>query len=224
MGYLSIFVDESGDFGDYQSHSPYYILTLVFHDQDQNIEKELANLERELSYLNIKDRVIHTEPLIRREETYSNWSPNERRNLFSKLYFFAIKVPILYKTIVVEKKSCSDELRLEARLSRELTRFAKDNLEMLQRYDKVILYYDNGQRTVTRLLNTVFSAVLSEYEMRRVMPKDYRLFQVADLICTIELIRKKLESRDLTNSERLIFHSRREFYKDFVRRLELKKF
>ena len=133
-------------------------------------------------------------------------------------------MPILYKTIVVEKKSCSDELRLEARLSRELTRFAKDNLEMLQRYDKVILYYDNGQRTVTRLLNTVFSAVLSEYEMRRVMPKDYRLFQVADLICTIELIRKKLESRDLTNSERLIFHSRREFYKDFVRRLELKKF
>ncbi len=223
MGYLSIFVDESGDIGEYQSHSPYYILTMVFHDQDMSLDYDLAILESELSYLDYKEMVIHTEPLIRREEAYCNLSPNERRNIFSKLYFFALKAPIRYKTIIIEKKTCSDVLQLETRLARELSFFIRDHLESFQRYDKVILYYDNGQRIINRLLNTVFASELSTYEMRRVMPKDYRLFQVADLICTIELIHKKLESGDMTKSERLMFHSRRDFYKDFVRRLALKR-
>lgn len=30
MNDLSIFVDESGDFGKYARHSPYYIVTMVF--------------------------------------------------------------------------------------------------------------------------------------------------------------------------------------------------
>ena len=30
---LSIFIDESGDFWPYDFRSPYYIITMVFHDQ-----------------------------------------------------------------------------------------------------------------------------------------------------------------------------------------------
>lgn len=33
MSKLSIFIDESGDFGDYDYHSPYYIISMVYHDQ-----------------------------------------------------------------------------------------------------------------------------------------------------------------------------------------------
>ena len=33
----SIFVDESGDWGEYKHHSPYYIITFVFHDQGVDI-------------------------------------------------------------------------------------------------------------------------------------------------------------------------------------------
>lgn len=33
MKELSIFIDESGAFGEYEQHSPYYIITMVFHDQ-----------------------------------------------------------------------------------------------------------------------------------------------------------------------------------------------
>ena len=35
---LSCFVDESGDFGKYEKHSPYYLLTMVFHEQDKTID------------------------------------------------------------------------------------------------------------------------------------------------------------------------------------------
>ena len=30
---LSIFIDESGDFGAYEAHAPYYLVALVYHDQ-----------------------------------------------------------------------------------------------------------------------------------------------------------------------------------------------
>ena len=33
MKELSIFIDESGDFGEYEQHSPYYIITMMFHDR-----------------------------------------------------------------------------------------------------------------------------------------------------------------------------------------------
>ena len=39
MKELSIFIDESGDFGEYNKISPYYIVTMVFHDQDKDIKK-----------------------------------------------------------------------------------------------------------------------------------------------------------------------------------------
>ncbi len=30
---LSIFIDESGDFGAYELHCPYYLVSMVMHDQ-----------------------------------------------------------------------------------------------------------------------------------------------------------------------------------------------
>lgn len=65
---LSIFVDESGDFGEYQSHSPYYVVTMLFHDQSADISKETARLDEQLALLSYANVAVHTEPLIRREE------------------------------------------------------------------------------------------------------------------------------------------------------------
>ena len=45
MKELSVFVDESGDFGQYDYHSPYYILSFVFHDQEADITSALDILD-----------------------------------------------------------------------------------------------------------------------------------------------------------------------------------
>ena len=68
MNVLSIFVDESGDFGEYCVHSPYYIIAMVMHDQSKDISSEITKLNNELTNSGYKNHVIHTEPLIRREE------------------------------------------------------------------------------------------------------------------------------------------------------------
>ena len=40
---LSVFIDESGDFGDYCFHSPYYIIAMIFHKQSTDIQRRIFN-------------------------------------------------------------------------------------------------------------------------------------------------------------------------------------
>ena len=70
MSELNIFVDESGDFGDYAKHSPFYIVTMVFHDQNVDISRQLEILNDNLRNMGYENVAIHTEPLIRREKIY----------------------------------------------------------------------------------------------------------------------------------------------------------
>ncbi|MDD6845694.1 MAG: hypothetical protein PUE32_09045 [Clostridia bacterium] len=54
MKELSIFVDESGDFGEYDYHAPFYIISMVLHDQSVDIDNELNALENELTNIGWK--------------------------------------------------------------------------------------------------------------------------------------------------------------------------
>ena len=55
MEELSIFVDESGDFGEYDIKSPCYIVTMVFHKQSVDLQHEFWWLATELQKLGLKD-------------------------------------------------------------------------------------------------------------------------------------------------------------------------
>ena len=44
MTELSVFIDESGDFGAYEPHCPYYIIAMVFHDQQTDIMEAVSRL------------------------------------------------------------------------------------------------------------------------------------------------------------------------------------
>ena len=208
MKELSIFVDESGDFGEYEKHAPYYIISMIFHDQERDISNNINFLNNSLKQIGYgeQQQAIHTEPLIRREKPYQYFQLNERRAIFTKLYYFALDCEIKYKSFVFYKSEYENKFKLEARIAIELSRFIKDNLDFFQNYEKVILYYDNGQHELNRILNTVMATQLSNYDFRKVLPSDYRLFQVADLICTVELLRIKSEKGNLSNSEERIFH------------------
>lgn len=45
MKELSIFIDESGDFGEVKERPAYYLVTFIFHNQDDNIEQQVSKLE-----------------------------------------------------------------------------------------------------------------------------------------------------------------------------------
>ena len=178
MGILSIFVDESGDFGTYSQHSPYYIVTMVFHNQESKITEQIQKLDQEILSLGYeKDFVIHTAPLIRKEEMFSSVSPNERRALFTKLFYFVMKSDIHYKTFIFEKRQFENVLKLEGRMAKEISQFIRGNQDFFQSFESVILYYDNGQHELNRILNTVLATELSQYDVRKVFRKIINCFR-----------------------------------------------
>lgn len=109
-------------------------------------------------------------------------------------------------------------------MARDLSQFLRENLEYFQNFEKVIVYYDNGQYELNRILNTVLATQLADYDVRKVIPSEYRLFQVADLICTLELLKMKMEYGKLSNAEERIFHSKRDLKKDFLKGIRKKEF
>lgn len=68
---LSVFIDESGDFGPYDFHAPFYLVAMVLHNQDVDISKNIDDLENHLTNIGYKQHAIHTGPLIRRESVYA---------------------------------------------------------------------------------------------------------------------------------------------------------
>lgn len=90
-------------------------------------------------------------------------------------------------------------------------------------YDNVKLYYDNGQVEVSKILSSVFNALLPNPIFRKVMPADYKLFQVADLLCTMELVRLKLDNNLFSSSEKLFFGNTRDLRKNYLKPLSKKE-
>lgn len=85
------------------------------------------------------------------------------------------------------------------------------------------IYYDNGQVEVTRILSSVFNALLENVEFRKVMPTKYRLFQVADLICTLKLAELKMNNHILSKSEIYFFGDERTLKKNYLKPLSKKE-
>ena len=59
---MSIFIDESGDFGPYQSHAPYYIVSMILHNQETDITENINHLNEHIVNLNYNNHAIHVGP------------------------------------------------------------------------------------------------------------------------------------------------------------------
>ena len=94
MNELSIFIDESGDFGEYSNISPYYFVALVIHHQEADISAQLQQLESSLAGAGFTQHCIHAGPIIRRENEYAYEDLSIRQGLLKKLMAFIRHVDI----------------------------------------------------------------------------------------------------------------------------------
>lgn len=220
---LSVFIDESGDFGRYDPQSPYYIVSMVFHDQREPIHKQIDALNTRIYHLGFAEHAIHTGPLIRKESVYENFTIQERRGLFRALFDFARVCPVYNLAVIIEKRECADGVQLRAKVFKEILNELRIKDAFFRSYDEIVLYYDNGQAELTNILTCAFEAEFPFYSYKKVKPSDYKLFQAADLICTIELIEKKRQTSSMSNSERSFFINGHDFYKDYVKPMRKKR-
>ena len=189
-------------------------MSIVFHEQTNDLSESLSNLERKLSEIGYGDLCVHCGPIIRSEAEFRNETIDTRKKILTR---------IEYETLCVEKKHIEDDVELVLKLSKQLSAIIKNHLDYFQSFDAIKVYYDNGQAQVRRLLTSVFGVLLENVKFKTVSPSDYRLFQVADLVCTMKLISTKIEHRLVSKTEIQFFGGEKEFKNSYIKLLKRKR-
>jgi len=217
---ISVFVDESGSFDANAESSQYYLICMVFHDQSISIEKDVALLNQELQGLGLPvDHAVHAGPLVRWESPYRNLRRQERRVVFTRMMAFLRRCDISYRCFYVDKRFVEDAGQLHDRLLQQVVSFLAAHTDDLNAYDKLKVYYDNGQSDVLSILRDAFALFSSKLELvPEVTPGKYKLFQVADMIATLELLRLKLENDcRISDAEKDFFLSIQNLRRNFLK-------
>ena len=104
-------------------------------------------------------------------------------------------------------------------LAREISKFLKDNAEYINSFDKVVIYYDNGQETLATLLDAVFATNPNVERRIDFDHKEKRLFQVSDMLTVIDKLDYKRKNKlPFTKAEKYFFNG-----KDFRQIMDLLK-
>lgn len=218
MRELSIFVDESGEPGD---ESKYYLLTLVFHDQDDSIGEILASYERTIADKGLPDIPLHASPLMNGHDEYQGMALGDRKRLLSSFMALLRRLPLRYCTLSYRKSEFSGADELFGRIRRDMVNLLFDNLDYFQSFDRVKIYYDDGQPQVTAALHGAVGYALAKDATlyRWAQPADYRLAQAADLLCTLELTATKFERHEGTSTDEKVFGSPGAFRREYLRKV-----
>ncbi|MBO5905947.1 MAG: DUF3800 domain-containing protein [Kiritimatiellae bacterium] len=223
---ISIFVDESGSFSPDVHSSRYYLVCMVFHNQSDSVLDDIARLNEMLLQLNLaEDHAIHAGPLVRWEEPYRNLKRQDRRVVFNRMMSFIRHAPIKFQTFWVDKKYVTSAGELHDQLLQQITRFLITHADDFNSFGKLKVYYDNGQEEVLALLKTAFAIFSSRVDfVPEVLPSRYRLFQAADMIATLELLRIKFEiEKKISETEKLFFLNIQSLKKNFFKPLDRKR-
>lgn len=115
MPEISLFVDESGESG---TESKYYLLTLVFHEQDSSIDKQIELYENALHDKGLPDIPPHTSPLLNGHDDYQGMGIQDRKHLLQASFTMLQHTPIMYHTFSYEKSDFKSDTTLITRMKR----------------------------------------------------------------------------------------------------------
>ena len=197
---------------------------MIFHNQDDDISSELQFLIKRLSDINCDVPFIHTVPLIRQDEPFTNLSGYERKKIFRVFARFVELLPINYTSFQVTKTFYQDNKQIEEAFEQQIQNFREERLEYFQEFEKIIVYYDCGQSFISRILRDTFGKIFgSRMDFRTAYQKDYKLLQVADYICTLEQSKIRWDNDNPTKSEKVFFLSRQKFLQNYYKKISKKK-
>lgn len=221
MSDLSVFVDESGS---QEGRSKYYIVTYVLHDQDDDVASRFSLYEASLLRAGLPDIPFHANPLMRGNEAYSDLPIETRKRLMVAFNMLVQRLPIRYKSFVYLSREFGTPAKLQSLIRRDLAAMLADHLEYFQSFDHVKIYYDKGQPAVTGALEAAVGYVLSKSAAVR-RESDYRLYrlaQVADYLCEMELAAVKYENGESTETDNKFFGGKGPFKKNWLKQARRK--
>ncbi|MDK6399655.1 DUF3800 domain-containing protein [Pauljensenia sp. UMB1235] len=222
MSEISIFIDESGTAN---SDDKFYILTLVFHQQSKPINEYVSQYEQSLNVADLPNIPFHSEPLLNGNRSYKHLSIEQRKGLLVSFARFVRRLPIKYHTFTYLRGEIRNTQDLQEKMTRDVIQFINENLDFFQSFSATKVYYDDGQNIVKHVIDTATRTMLytPAVERRKTSMTDYRLAQVADYICTIELAAQRYEIKDDGGTYNKFFGTRGSFKKNWFKQVRRKR-
>lgn len=206
MKRLNIFVDETGEFGFGNGASELYGVSFTFHEQNNDIMLELNKLNDRLYNIGYTD-MLHIADLIMKRGDYSKFPIAKRKSIFNSIYQFSRRIPVKYKTIIIDKKYTNNSRVLKKKLSLEINNMVKEHERYFNKFDMIIMYYDNGQEVLGTILDAIFSRYKGFEHRVEFDHKEKRLFQVSDMLTYIDKYNYKYKNKmSFTKSEQYFFN------------------
>lgn len=218
---LSVFVDESGTQG---GRTAYYVVTFVLHDQSDAIASRVTAYELSLTNHGLPNIPFHATPLMRAHDDYQALEVSQRKQMLVSFATMVQRLPIRYRSFVYRSKEFGDSRRLQSLIRRDLVNLLIDHLGYFQSFDRVKIYYDQAQRAVTQALRDAFEYALAREAViqRESDYRTFRLAQVADYLCAIELAACKYERGEQTETDLRFFGSRGSFRRNWLKQARRK--
>lgn len=166
-----------------------------------------APLSASIKCRGLKDIPFHATPLLRAHDEYVDLDVAMRKKQLSAFGVFVQRLPVKYQSFVYKSSEYKTSDKLQKLIKRDLVTLLVDNLEYFQSYDHVKIYYDKGQQAVTHALQAAFEFALAKqaYVARDSEYRAFRLAQVADYLCAIELTAAKYEANCETPTDNKFF-------------------
>ena len=218
---LSVFCDEAGQ---QDMSAGYYLVTLILHDQEEHLFSAMEGYRRHLRESGLPDIPFHMVDLLQGYGDYELLDLKLRKKLLVRFSIFMQKAPIEYITLAYSKFDVCDGAALAARMKRDMVDVLFDHLGWFQKFDKVAIYYDEGQQVVTRALHRAFDYMLPQgvVDYKTLRYQDRRLAQAADYYCSIELAALRYEKGIESKTYLKFFGSRGAFKKNWLKQARRK--
>ena len=218
---LSCFADETGqqDMG-----AGYYMLTLLLHDQEDDIAPLIDTYETRLAFEGLPDIPFHHVDLIHGRERYEGVSPETRKRLLIAFSMFVRTLPVKYKTFAYSASEIQGKDELKVHMRRDIVNFVFENLEWFQGYDNVPVYYDGGHSATTAAIHEAFDYALARNVAvyKDLSHETKRLAQAADYLCSIELANSRYEDGNVSASYHRFYGSPRKFRQNYLKQVRRK--
>lgn len=158
-------------------------------------------------------------------DAYDGMDIQTRKQYLSAFRVLFRHMPVRHTTFVFRMSEFATPEDMSVAMRRAMVNFLFDHLGYLQGFDDVKIYYDAGQHSIDVALHRAMDFVLAREAVRYkpATASDYRLSQVADYVCTMELAALRYRDGEPTLTDDKFFGTWREFKKGVLKEIRAKQ-
>lgn len=150
--------------------------------------------------------MIHLADLVAKRGDYSHFNLKQRKDIFWSIFYFSKRVKVKIHTVIVDKKFKNNKAQLNRELAVEINNFFEVIKDYMNEFEKVVIYYDNGQEALGAIIDTLLITRSNVEHRIEFNHKEKRLFQVSDMLTFIDkIVYKHNHNIALTKAEKYFF-------------------